>query len=117
MRQAGVLAAAGLYALDHNVDRLEQDHARATRLGQAIAAVGEGIVDLDAVQTNMVVLELAGTGWKAAELAAAAREQGVLISALGPTFVRLVTHLDLDDDDIDRAIEVVTALLRSRTAA
>jgi len=117
MRQAGVLAAAGLYALDHNVDRLEQDHARATRLGQAIAADGEGIIDLDAVQTNMVVLELAGTGWKAAELAAAAREQGVLISALGPTFVRLVTHLDLDDDDIDRAIEVVTTLLKSRTGA
>ena len=96
MRQAGVLAAAGLYALDHNLSRLAEDHARATRLGEAIAAVGDGIVDLDSVQTNMVVLELAGTGWMAAELAAASREQGVFISALGPTFVRLVTHLDLD---------------------
>ena len=116
MRQAGVLAAAGLYALDHNIDRLSEDHARATRLGEAIAVLSEGIVDLDSVQTNMVVLELAGTGWKAAELAAQAREQGVLISALGPTFVRLVTHLDLDDDDIDRAIEVVSSLLASRSA-
>ncbi len=116
MRQAGVLAAAGLYALDHNIDRLSEDHARATRLGEAIAVLSEGIVDLDSVQTNMVVLELAGTGWKAAALAAQAREQGVLISALGPTFVRLVTHLDLDDDDIDRAIEVVSSLLASRSA-
>jgi len=117
MRQAGVLAAAGLYALDHNLSGLADDHARATRLGEAIATVGDGIVDLDSVQTNMVVLELAGTGWTAAELAAASREQGVLISALGPTFVRLVTHLDLDDNDIDRAIEVVTSLLRARLAS
>jgi threonine aldolase len=114
MRQAGVLAAAGLYALDHNIDRLAQDHVRAGRLGQEIASVAPGIVDLDTVQTNMVVLEVAGTGWTAAELAGSAREQGVLISALGPTFVRLVTHLDLNDADIDRASEVITGLLGSR---
>ena len=114
MRQAGVLAAAGLYALDHNIDRLAQDHDRARTLGAAISAIAPGIVDMDSVQTNMVVLELAGTGWKAAELAGEARSQGVLISALGPTFVRLVTHLDLSDDDIDRATDVITSLLKSR---
>jgi threonine aldolase len=114
MRQAGVLAAAGLYALDHNIDRLAQDHHRARRLGESIAAIAPGIVDIDTVQTNMVVLEVAGTGWTAAELASEARGQGVLISALGPTFVRLVTHLDLTDGDIDQAIEVVTGLLSDR---
>jgi threonine aldolase len=115
MRQAGVLAAAGLYALDHNIDRLADDHERARRLGTAISAIAPGIVDMDSVQTNMVVLELAGTGWKASELAGEAKNQGVLISALGPTFVRLVTHLDLSDDDIDQASDVLTTLLRSRS--
>jgi len=115
MRQAGVLAATGLYALDHNIDRLADDHERARRLGTAISAIAPGIVDMDSVQTNMVVLELAGTGWKASELAGEAKNQGVLISALGPTFVRLVTHLDLSDDDIDQASDVLTTLLRSRS--
>ena len=64
------------------------------------------------VETNIVVLDLGPTGWKAPALAAAAKEQDVLISALGPTFARLVTHLDLDDEGLGRAIGVLTALLR-----
>ncbi|MEI8058300.1 MAG: GntG family PLP-dependent aldolase [Actinomycetes bacterium] len=113
MRQAGILAAAGLFALDHNVERLIDDHDRAQRLGFALAEAVDGVVVAEHIETNMVVLELAGTPWTAAALAAAAREQDVWISAMGPTFARLVTHLDIDDDDIDRAAAVLTSLLRS----
>jgi threonine aldolase len=102
MRQVGILAAAGLYALDNHIDRLSDDHVRAKRLAEAL--------DLDPadVETNIVVLEVAD----AAGVAVAAAEQGVLVSALGPRFMRLVTHLDVDDDAIDRAIAVLRPLVR-----
>jgi threonine aldolase len=112
MRQVGILAAAGLHALDHHVERLADDHARAQRLAFALAEAVDGVVEPEHVETNIVVLDLAPTSWSAAQLAAEAREQGVLISALGPTFVRLVTHLDVDDEATDRAGEVLAALLR-----
>ena len=113
MRQVGILAAAGVYALDHNVDRLADDHARAQRLAFTIAEAVDDVVEPERVETNIVVLDLASSGWTAPALATAAREQGVLISALGPTFARLVTHLDVDDEAITSAAEVLTALLRS----
>lgn len=112
MRQVGILAAAGLHALDHHVERLADDHARAQRLAFALAEAVDGVVEPEHVETNIVVLDLAPTSWTAAELAAAAREQDVHISALGPTFARLVTHLDVDDEGLDRASEVLAALLR-----
>ena len=113
MRQVGVLAAAGLHALDHHVERLADDHARAQRLAFAIAEAVDDVVEPEHVETNIVVLDLAPTSWTAADLAAAAREHGVLVSALGPAFARLVTHLDVDDDGIARAADVLTRLLRS----
>ncbi len=103
MRQAGILAAAGQYALANNLARLADDHDRARRLTAALGG------DPGACPTNIVVLDVAD----AAAVAAAAREQDVLVSALGPRFLRLVTHLDLDDDDIDRAIKVLEPLVRS----
>jgi threonine aldolase len=113
MRQAGILAAAGIYALDHNVERLADDHARAQRLAFALAEAVDGVVAPEHVETNIVVLELAVTDWTAAALAAAAAAHGVRLSALGPTFARLVTHLDVDDDGIAHAADVLTGLLRS----
>jgi threonine aldolase len=101
MRQVGILAAAGSYALAHHVDRLADDHARARRLAAALGA------DPAMVETNIVVLDAA----EAATVAARAREQDVLVSALGPRFLRLVTHLDVDDDGIDRAIDVLAPLV------
>jgi threonine aldolase len=112
MRQAGILAAAGMHALDHHVERLADDHARAQRLAFALAEAVDGVVEPEHVETNIVVLDLAPTSWTAAQLAAEAREQGVLISALGPTFARLVTHLDVDDEGTARAGEVLAGLLR-----
>jgi threonine aldolase len=109
MRQAGILAAAGLYALDHHIERLAVDHERAGRMARALAPYG--VVDLDRVHTNLIRLDLTNAAVDAATLAGRAREQGVLISALGPRLGRLITHLDLDDDDVDRAIKVLTGLL------
>ena len=110
MRQVGILAAAGIYALDHNIERLAEDHARARRIAEALAPLG--VIDPAAVQTNLVLLDLADHRFDAAGLAEAAREQGVWTSPMGAQALRLITHLDLDDDGVDRAIEVLTALLK-----
>jgi threonine aldolase len=109
MRQAGILAAAGLYALDHHVQRLTQDHARARRMAEALAAFG--VVDPERVRTNLVMLDLAKVRLDAREFVAAAAERDVLVTAMAPRLVRLSVHLDIDDDALDRAIEVVSAVL------
>src|SRR3954447_16941080 len=102
MRQVGILAAAGLYALEHNIARLADDHDRARALGEALGA------DPSTIDTNIVVLDVADAG----SVATAAAQAGVLVSALGPRFLRLVTHLDVDDDALDHAIDVLTPLMR-----
>ncbi|HEX3004983.1 MAG TPA: GntG family PLP-dependent aldolase [Angustibacter sp.] len=103
MRQAGILAAAGHYALDHHVDRLADDHARARRLAQACADVDPSVVDPTAVSTNIVILDLAAARRSAADVVDSLAADGVLASAFGPQRIRLVTHLDVDDDACDRA--------------
>jgi threonine aldolase len=108
-RQAGILAAAGLYALDHNIDRLADDHAAARALAEAVADAAPEAVSVEGVETNIVVI---GTGAKsAAEVVAAAREAGVSISAVGAHQVRAVTHLDVSHDDSVQAGRVLGALL------
>ncbi len=109
MRQVGILAAAGLYALDHNVARLADDHARARRLAQTIADGVPGVVDPATVETNIVVLVVPD----APAVVARCREQDVLIGALDPTHLRVLTHLDVDDEQVDKAAAVIrNALLR-----
>src|ERR1700733_3419064 len=94
MRQAGVLAAAGLMALENGPRRLHEDHANARLLAEALSHM-EGVeIDLDAVETNIVVFKLAG-GRSAGELTARLKGRGILMSAVGPSSVRLVTHLDV----------------------
>ena len=100
MRQAGILAAAGLHALDHHVERLADDIARARVLAEACG------VDPATVDTNIVVAQRSD----AAAFVAAAAEQGVLVSAVGPTAVRLVTHLDVSRDDAEKAAAVLARL-------
>ena len=104
MRQSGVLAAAALYALDHHVDRLADDHARARRLVEGLADAGVP-VDLDAVETNFV--SIAETEGALERL----REQGVLLSDLRTGYLRAVTHLEVGDEDVERAIEAIPAAL------
>jgi threonine aldolase len=108
-RQAGMLAAGALYALEHQLDRLADDHAAARMLAEAVAEHVPAAVDLDALETNIVVLD---TGkHPAAPLAAAAAEQGVLVSALGPHMLRAVTHLDVTADACAEAGRVLGKLL------
>jgi threonine aldolase len=108
MRQAGVLAAAGRYALRHHLARLADDHARAARLAEALAPTG---VVAGPVRTNIVSLDLTKSGLDAPGFGAAALAEGVLVSVLGPRSARLVTHLDVGDAGIDRAVEVLPAIL------
>ncbi len=110
MRQAGILAAAGAYALDHHLDRLRDDHARARRLAEALEPFG--VVDPATVRTNIVLLDFAKSPVDLATFTARAREQGVRVSVLGPALGRLITHLDISDAEIDRAVEVLPAILR-----
>ncbi|MGB7979503.1 MAG: GntG family PLP-dependent aldolase [Candidatus Nanopelagicales bacterium] len=112
MRQVGILAAAGMHALEHHVDRLAEDHARARALADAIAAVRPDVVTPADVDTNIVVLD-SSAGPTAPALASAARERGVAVSVLGEHTARLVTHLDIDDAGVDQAIDVLTGLLAS----
>jgi threonine aldolase len=110
MRQAGIVAAAGLYALDHNVDRLADDHARARRLGEAWAAAGLP-VDLELVQTNFVQLDVSRLGIAESDALARIRERCVRLSQTRPGVLRAVTHLDVTDADIDHALTAVPEAL------
>ncbi|MEV1287932.1 GntG family PLP-dependent aldolase [Micromonospora sp. NPDC049679] len=110
MRQVGILAAGGLHALRHHIERLADDHARASRLAEALAPFG--VVDAARVRTNIVPLDLTKSALDAPALGAAARAEGVFVSVLGPRTARLVTHLDLDDAGVDRATEVLTTIFR-----
>src|SRR5919205_2896830 len=101
MRQVGVLAAAGLHALDHHVARLAEDHEHARLLAKRLG------VDPASVETNMVVLD----GVEAPLVAEAAKAQGVLVSQVGPRRIRLVTHLDVDRADVERAADVLASIL------
>src|ERR1017187_1243630 len=109
MRQAGVLAAAGLIALEEMPARLGEDHANARLLAQA-AARHKAEIDLTTVQTNIVIFNLRGGG-DAAAFCAALKERGVLASGIGPRAVRLVTHFDVSREDCERAAEVVGEVL------
>ena len=111
MRQVGILAAAGHYALDKNIERLAEDHARAKKIATALHAVDSSVVDPAKVETNIVGLELSKIGITAADLAARCKEAGLWISALGPHYARLVTHLDFTDAQCDEAIEILKRAL------
>jgi threonine aldolase len=113
MRQAGIVAAAGVYALDHHVDRIADDHARARRLGEAWAAAGLP-VDLEQIETNFVQLDVGPLGITAQEATSRLAEAGVRLSdTVHPTILRAVTHLDITDEDVDRAAELVPQALGS----
>ncbi len=111
MRQAGIIAAAGLFALENNIARLADDHRRARVLAQGLAAIPGLTIDLARVQTNMVFVGTRGTGLPAADLVARLAERGVLALDEGPWSLRFVTHLDLDDTDITDTIVAVGSLL------
>jgi threonine aldolase len=111
MRQAGIVAAAGVYALEHHVERLADDHMRARRLAEGLHDAGVPI-DLEQVETNFVQIDVAPLGLQRAEALDRMRKAGVGLSAtIHATVVRAVVHLGITDDDIDRAIELVPGVL------
>lgn len=110
MRQAGILAAAGLYALDHHVDRLAEDHANARLLAALLEKVPGISRDPAPVATNMVFFDTAGTGCDAARFVALLAGRGVEMVAVGPTRVRAVTHLDVSAADVTEAARIVAEL-------
>lgn len=114
MRQVGIIAAAGHYALDHNIARLAEDHARAKKIAVAIAAIDASIVDPSSVVTNIVGLDLSAVGISASELTSRCKSAGLWISALGPYYARLVTHLDFDDAQCNAAIEILQRALMAQ---
>jgi threonine aldolase len=111
MRQVGILAAAGIVALEKMVDRLAEDHANARRLAEGLAALPGIRVDLTKVQTNIVILFVDRPGG-VAELVAGCAARKVKIHAVGPTSIRCVTHKDVDRDDIDRALDAFREVTR-----
>jgi len=111
MRQVGIIAAAAHYALDNNIARLAEDHARAQRIAVALAKIDSSLIDPTKVQTNIVGLDLSKVGMSAAEFTTKCKDAGLWISALGPHYARLVTHLDFDDAQCEASIEILKSAL------
>ena len=111
MRQSGILAAAGLYALDHNVARLGEDHANARLVAERLAGLRGIVLDLSTVQSNIVIFRLEDGLPDAATIVARAKEAGVLISALGARILRAVTHLDVTAEQCHLAANRLAAII------
>jgi threonine aldolase len=111
MRQVGVLAAAGLVALEQSPARLHEDHANARHLALGLAQLSGVHVDLQKVQTNIVIFDVQGTGRTAAEVSASLAHYQVLASPTGEFEIRMVTHCDVDRAGIDRALTAFTEIL------
>jgi threonine aldolase len=107
LRQAGIVAAAALFALDHNVERLAEDHANARLLAEGIAAIEDARIDPSTVETNIVIFEVDDPARVISGLA----QRGVEMSAMGPGRVRAVTHLDVDSDGVERALVALEEVL------
>jgi threonine aldolase len=107
LRQAGIAAAAALYALDHNVDRLAEDHANARFLAEGLAELESVSIDASTVETNIVIFETDDAPERAVEL----QRAGVDVGALGPRVIRAVTHLDVDRAGIDGALGAARSVL------
>jgi threonine aldolase len=115
MRQAGIMAAAGVYALRHHVDRLAEDHEHARRLAAGLTSISGITIDPSRVETNIVIFDVSRTGISGETFGSRTLEShGVRFSVLGPTMVRAVTHLDIPPDGIDRALDAVQAAVRRK---
>jgi threonine aldolase len=111
MRQSGILAAAGLYALDHNLERLTEDHTNARRLAERLAGLAAVELDLATVQTNIVILHLRPGAPDAAAIVARAQAAGVLVSAFAARTVRAVTHMDVSREQCREAADRLAAII------
>lgn len=111
MRQAGIVAAAGVYALEHNITRLKNDHEHANRLAQILHNIPSVSLNPAHVETNIIVFDVKDNGRAPAEIVAALKQEGVLINAIGGRGFRAVTHLDISGSDIEQAGRAFTSVL------
>lgn len=112
MRQAGILAAAGLIALEKMPARLHEDHSNAKYLATELAKLPGIKIDLGTVQTNIVIVDISGTGMRAAEFTRKLADKGLLIGSVNDQIVRFVTHMDVDRAACERAVEIVGEVLK-----
>ena len=111
MRQVGMIAAAGIYALDHHLERLKDDHQNAKRLAVGLKELKGVTIDPKHMETNIVIFDVTDTGMTSSLLADAMKKEGILIHAFGKTQIRLVTHLDVGADDIEIALKAFEKVL------
>lgn len=112
MRQVGIIAAAGIYALDHHLERLKEDHQNAKRLAVGLKEFKGVSIEPKYVETNIVIFDVANTGMTGSQVAEAMKKEGVLIHAYGRTQIRLVTHLDVTAEQIEIALKAFERVLR-----
>jgi threonine aldolase len=110
MRQAGILAAAGLYAVENNIERLADDHAKARTLAEGLSAIDGFDIDMKRVQTNIVIVDVAKTGKKSVDIIELLKHNGVLAVPFGPTRLRFVVHLDVSHEDCLKAAAIISEL-------
>jgi threonine aldolase len=112
MRQAGIIAAAGIYALEHHVERLKEDHENAKRLAVALRELKGVVINPAHVETNIVIFDVAQSGMTAREIADRMKPERVLIHPFGRTEIRMVTHLDVDREDVEIALKAFERILK-----
>jgi len=113
MRQVGIFAAAGLHALEHNFERLAEDHAHARLIAERLCSSARTDLDVDTVQTNIVVFDLTPQAPDAATVVERAKERGILLYAFGPRTLRAVTHLDVSREECERASAVLLEIVQA----
>jgi threonine aldolase len=111
MRQVGIIAAAGIYALDHHIERLKEDHRNAKRLALGLKEVNGVSINPEHVETNIAIFDIAETGMTAAQVTDEMKKKGVLIHSVGKTQIRLVTHLDVSSEEIETALKAFKKIL------
>jgi threonine aldolase len=111
MRQVGIIAAAGIYALDHHIERLKEDHQNAKRLALGLKEIEGVSINPEHVETNIVIFDIAETGMTATQVRDEIKKKGVLILPVGKTQIRLVTHLDVSSEEIETALKAFKKVL------
>ena len=111
MRQAGIIAAAGIYALDHHIDRLKEDHQHAKRLALGLKEIKGVSIKPEEVETNILIFDVTGTGMTPTQIRDEMKKEGVLIHPVSKTQIRLVTHLDVSKEDIETALKAFRKVL------
>jgi threonine aldolase len=112
MRQVGFLAAAGIHALDHHLDRLEEDHRKARKLAQGLAGIKNLSIRPEEVETNILYFDTAPSERTAHEVVAACRAKGVFLHPTAKTRIRCVTHLDVSFEQVDQALQVIAGVMK-----